>query len=386
MSKIRASLFILPFLASAAAAQPAAPAPRAPANLPGIWEGTIGTLPIRACFVQREWGAFGAYYYLSQMRLIPLRALEDNAAGFSEGTEDAGAGHWRIDQVDATALTARVTNDGHVAPVRLHRIPGGGEEAGACASFAFHAPRLAGAHVVRSRATLDGVSYTKLVLDAGAHFEIGMQTFALDGDSAAVRRINATLGEALAGNPPAWFGCISSSLDQGGLEGEQNDTLEPAMISRRWLSVAMQYSNSCGGPHPNEGSFYRLFDLTSGAEANPLDWFLPTAVKREHLEGSDEDSRTLEPAFRTFLLTGWHPEADAAECDEIVRSQEFWTVGLTRTGLVFSPDLPHVAQACGEEFTLTFDRLRPWLRPEAAADLRALEAEGPPPAARPAGN
>ena len=30
----------------------------------GVWQGTLGAQPVRVCFNQREWGTFGAYYYL----------------------------------------------------------------------------------------------------------------------------------------------------------------------------------------------------------------------------------------------------------------------------------------------------------------------------------
>jgi hypothetical protein len=224
---------------------------------------------------------------------------------------------------------------------------------------------------------VDGIAYTKLTLAPGAHFGIGVETFALDGTGAAVRAINGVLGQSLAGNPPHWFECISGSLESSPYEGESNESLEPAMISRRWLSVAAHMDWSCGGAHPDASNSYRLFDLTSGAEVDLLDWFDARAVKRERFEGSPEVFKTLEPAFRAFILTGWHAEAGAAECDEVIRSQDSWNVGLTRDGFVFTPSLPHVAQACFEEFRVDFERIRPWLTPEAIAAVRALQAERP---------
>ena len=55
-------------------------APADSAELAGVWEGTVGSLPVRACFVRRDWGTFGAYYYLSQRRLIPLDGDEGEAS------------------------------------------------------------------------------------------------------------------------------------------------------------------------------------------------------------------------------------------------------------------------------------------------------------------
>ena len=44
-------------------------------------------------------------------------------------------------------------------------------------------------------------------------------------------------------------------------------------------------------------------------------------------------------------------------------------------GFVFSPDLPHVSQACGDEFTVPFARVRALLTREGAANVDALRAE-----------
>src|SRR6185503_11391200 len=141
-----------PLLALAAAAAP-------PADLAGIWEGNVGTLPVRACFVQRDWGTFGAYYYLSRLRLIPLEVEEGAAGAFREGGDTQGP-RWRIESADAARLSARWTSGGRTLPVRLRRLAGGEGEEGACASLAFHAPRLAGVRTVAARAAKDGVDYT----------------------------------------------------------------------------------------------------------------------------------------------------------------------------------------------------------------------------------
>jgi hypothetical protein len=375
MLKIRASALMLASLSPCAAVA----APESPAALAGTWEGTIGSLPVRACFVRREWGTFGAYYYLSRLRLIALDG--DDGAGnvFHEGSRaSAGAPSWRIERADASRLTGRWTSGRRALAVRLRRLGGGGEaeEEGPCASLAFHRPRLAGVRTVTRRASQDGVAYTHLALDTGGRFDSSIQTFALDGDGEAVRRLNATLGESLAGDPPRWFECVTGSLGQGPNEGADSTTIEPAMVSRRWLSVTDRYDGFCGGAHPNMSSTYRTFDRASGREIDLHDWLDATAVYRERFEGVEEESKTLLPAFRNVILDGWRPED--AECDEIVRGQDYWNIGLTRDAFVFSPLLPHVVQSCGETFAISFDRLRPYLTREAAETLRALRAEGPP--------
>ncbi|HEV2866853.1 MAG TPA: hypothetical protein VGX37_10070 [Allosphingosinicella sp.] len=363
---------IAPLLALAAAAA-AVP----PADLPGVWEGTVGNLPVRACFVGRDSGAFGAYYYSSRLQLIPLHAEEGARTAFTEGAgDDADAPRWSIERAEGGRLTGRWTAGRRTLPLRLTRIAAAEGDDGACSSLAFHQPRLAGVRTVSARATKDGVGYTRMTLDTGGRFEVSFETFALDGTSEAVRRINAALGRGLAGDPPQWFECIHDSLSYSPMEGSFDESLAPAMISSRWMSVAHHWDGFCGGAHPDSSNSYRTFDLTSGAEIDLHDWLNSRAVKVERFEGSEDASKTLEPAFREVVLGAWR--AEDAECDEVIRGQEYWNIGLTRSGLVFSPQLPHVAQACGEEFTVPIDRLRPFLTDEGAANLRALQGESVP--------
>lgn len=350
----------------------AAMAPAAPPGLPGIWEGTVGDLPVRACFVRRDGRQFGAYYYLSRRRTIPLDAEEGAAGAFREGGgTGAGRPRWLIEQAGPDRLTARWTGNGRTLPVRLRRVAHVEDEEGPCGNIVFHRPRLEGVRTVAAPASLDGVPYRRLTLATDGRFETSVATFALDGSGEAVRRINAALGRTLAGDPPQWFECIQNSLSQSPFEGSFDERLAPVMISGRWLSVSHHWDGFCGGAHPDSSNAYRTFDLGSGQEVDLHDWFNATAVKRERFEGVAEASKTLEPAFRDVILQGRRSEDP--ECEETIRSTEYWNIGLTREAFVFSPSLPHVSQACGEEFSVPFARVRSFLAEEAAENLRTLQ-------------
>ena len=111
MLKFRiAALILAALLPSTAMAQPAS----AP-GVAGIWEGTIGTLPVRACFVTREWGTFGAYYYASQLKLLGLEA-QDGAPGTFSETGGEFTARWSVVQAAGDSLTARWTGEGPALP------------------------------------------------------------------------------------------------------------------------------------------------------------------------------------------------------------------------------------------------------------------------------
>jgi hypothetical protein len=359
--------------AAASAAQPA-PAAAAPA-LQGVWQGSIGTLPVRACFVQRDDAAFGAYYYLSQLRLIPLDRAGDGSGPFREGSgADAKSPRWTLDSPDSKALAGRWTGGGRTLPIRLARIAGLAADESPCASLLFNGPRLTGIRIVSQPASRDGVAYTKLILDHRGRFgDTHVETFALVGDTAAVRRIDARLREPLAGDPPGWFECVRGALETNSSEGEIDQAIEPRLITARWLIAMDHEEGDCGGAHPNSSDVPLTFDRTTGRQVDLHDWLNDKAVKRETYGPGTQEAKLLQPAFRDVLLAGWKPED--ADCDDAVRQEDFWTVALTRTGLVFAPELPHVAQACAEDFAIPFARLRPYLSAEGLKQVAALQAE-----------
>jgi hypothetical protein len=357
-----------------ALAAAAAAAQAAPAELAGVWEGTVGDLTVRACFATPDWGRFGAYYYLSRLQLIALEAEEGRNLAFREsGDEQASQPRWQIQRVVGAELTGQWSAGRRTLPLRLRRIGRAEGEDSACGTVTFHQPRLARVRVNTVRGSKDGVGYTRRILDAGNRYEVSLETFTLDGDGAAVRSINNVLGQPLSGNPPHWFECIHDSLQTHGYEGSLVQNVAPAMISSRWLSVTEHWDGDCGGAHPDSSNTYRTFDRTNGREVDLHDWLVGTAT--QPAEGSD--AKLLRPAFRNFILSD--ARLQDPECRDAVREEEFWNVGLTRSALVFTPLLPHVAQACADPIAVPFARLRPYLTQQAAAHVRALQAERPRP-------
>lgn len=362
---LAATLSLRPAVASAALAAP----------LTGVWQGTVGATPVRACFNDRQGEAFGAYFYLSKLVTIPLIKDDKGAARFSEGWPDkVQPPRWALTQAGPDALGGIWSQGQRKLPVRLTRVPLTlGEDETPCGSLAFEQPRLNGVRVVRSRAAKDGLAYTRLTLDQRGHFpSVSVQSFELDGGSAAVRRINAIVHKPFVDGADNWLGCIRSSLDSSAFEGEHNEMVEPRMVTRKWLSIDQHWDGFCGGAHPDASDSPRLFDRASGAEVELYDWFTGAAVKREHSGGESEDAITLRPRFKAVIMAGWKGDKD---CREAMSSEDFWSVELTRSGFVFTPLLAHVVQACTERFPMPFAKAAPYLTVAGKTEVAALKAE-----------
>ena len=352
--------------------------PAAGAGFAGVWQGTLGAQPVRVCFNERDWGTFGAYYYLSHLMAISLQQPDDQKQVFVEGSDerDGASPRWTFDKPAPDRLAGRWTQAAKSLPIALTRVPLPTlkEDDTPCGSMVFQEPRTRGVRTVTKPAVKDGVHYTRLILDFGGHFgeDINVETFALAGDSPAVRRINAKLREPLAGEPDGWLACIRMAADSSPNGAANIESYEPRLFGRRWLVTMHHWDGDCGGAHPDSSNTPTLFDLTTGAEVNVFDWFNDKAIKREPVEGY-EPLISLRPQFRSVVIGGW--KADDAECTDAIKTDEYWHAELTRTGFVFTPDLPHVVQACGEDFKVPFAKLAAYLSPEGKQQIATLQAE-----------
>jgi hypothetical protein len=365
-------------LAIAAVMQMATPAAAEKPELAGIWQGTVGNQPIRACFNEREWGTFGGYYYLDHLKAIPLQQPEGAPQTFVEGNDerDAKAPRWTIERAADDKLTGGWSQGTKRLAIQLTRVPGIklGDFETPCGSTAFHEPRLRGVRTVQKPARRDGISYARLVLDDRGHFgdEVAVESFALEGSSAAVRRINRRFTPSGPNGADGWLSCITSGWNYGP-HAEWGETFKPRMFTRRWLTVSYELGYYCGGPHPDSSSETLTFDRRTGAEVDLYEWLSPRATERVISKSGAVQATKLRPAFRELLLRG-HVIKDA-ECREVLERSDYWGIELTRTALVFTPTLAHVELGCSDEFPMSFAALAPYLSDAGKKNVAELQAE-----------
>jgi hypothetical protein len=360
-------LLLLPGLL--AAAEPAPPAWH------GVWSGRIGTYPVQACFDGSTDWRRGSYYYRSTLRPIGLQWHDDTREWAESEDDPTKAATIKLDKVGTGRIEGRWIKGKTMLPVLLDRVPTetDPEDNGPCGSAEYSAPRMTPTRVSETRATFDGRAYRKLALVVGRQFEnVSVETFAIDGGGAAAAKINRILREPIAGAPAksGWIECMQGSLGANGIDGEYAEGIEPKMIGRRWMAVNHHVDGFCGGAHPFAGNSSRLFDLARGAEVRIVTWFNRQGITITKYDGIEEPAGTITPALRDAVLGKW--KADDEQCDDPVRTSDFWDIRLSRAGFVFTPSLPHVAMACGEEFVLPFVRAARFLAPAGKAGLAEL--------------
>ena len=343
----------------------------------GVWQGTIGTWPVRACLAWDRVGpgdAFGSYYYLSKLRTIHLEQ-QGTSKVWIEGyaaPNNPPAPRWTFAEVGRARLTGMWTGGGHSLPFRLTRLVSDDEEA-PCGTEAFNGPRWRPLTISATPAMKDGVRYRTLVFGAGLAFpSISLIGFELLGNDAATRRINAGLRKRVPGSQEDWRGCITGSLDAHGSDGDLDATLAPTLITPRWLGVALSQDDDCGGAHPNSGTVPVAFDRATGAAVDLHGWLTDAAVDRS--QATSDLPPTVRPTFRRLIMAA---AGDIEpDCRDALAEEEFWDIGLGRRGLTFRPELPHVTQACADDILVRWASLARFLTPAGQAGRASLSALG----------
>lgn len=362
------------FIAWALVAATTAPADATP-PWQGVWTGTVGSLPVRVCLArQNETAAIGSYFYLSRLRTIRL----EQQGGSREWVEGYGESsgppppRWRFEAVGSGVLAGRWTGGGRALPFWLTRVAGADDDE-PCGSRSYNAPRLRPLRVAITAATRDGVAYTKLRFDPGPAFaEIGLTSFALLGDAPATRRINARLRRDMPSQPERgeWYACAAGGLAAHGADGDYTQSIEPVLISPRWLAATEAIDYDCGGAHPDGAVTSLTFDRTAGAEVDLHDWLSPRVVERPRPVGTERPLVTLRPAFRRLIVA--RSDAGEAECRDAALAADYWDIGLARTGLRFTPELGHAEQACAEATAVPWRVLVPYLSAAGRAGAASL--------------
>jgi hypothetical protein len=219
----------------------------------------------------------------------------------------------------------------------------------------------------------DGVGYTRLVLNDRGHFseEVTVETFALEGNSAAVRRINRRVTLSGPNDDDGWLSCITSGWNSGP-NGYWSETFKPRMFTRRWLTVSYELGYYCGGAHPEYSTASRTFDRQTGEDVDLYEWLNGRAGERVSSGSRGEFATKLRAPFRKIVLRS---KAQEAECHDVLSNADYWDVELTRNGFAFTPELTHAEGRCSDEFPVSFATLAPYLSAEGKKNVAELQAE-----------
>lgn len=361
-------------LAALALLGPAAPASAAdaPPAWQGLWQGTIGTLPVRVCLSRDGEWSHAAYYYLARMQTISLDAEKDGSWSEHAAGDGKQTGRWTLNPTADGRLSGEWSAGAKVLPIALTRAGAMADQDDPCASRAFLAPRIRPVKLVTKPKKTGVFAWTEVTYDVGPGFgDVNLASFTYPatrpGDAAIIAALR--LDPDRAEGEADYVGCFSGSIRSLGNDGEFDITLDPRFASPAFLTVGVHSNSFCGGAHPEYAYWWRVYDRADGSRVDFATWFKSTAVPpQERYAGSDE--LQLAPALRALALK--RMKISDAECADTVKDSEYWFLGLDKAGLIMTPSLPHVAAGCADDAILPYAALAPYLTAAGKAGVARL--------------
>lgn len=338
----------------------------------GVWSGTIGTLPVQACYDAGDHSNEGKYYYSKRLSTIPLRADDKVPGELTEGWADGkDVARWRMTAIGKDQAEGTWSGKGRTLPIRLTRLPFATSEdsSTACSSVAFVAPILAATRIVRTPGQNRRLPVERWKL-AYPDDSISVESFQLLGSGAAIAAINRRLRVPFDKADDGWKWCLRNA---GSFGADYHDGVTVRLVTSRWLSVNLFNESYCGGAHPNNSNQPILFDRRNGKIADLYSWFGTAYSNRENVEGYSETIDSLKAGLFELVIRT-HPRTGDKdkECGDAVETASSWTLELKAEGIAFTPDLPRVDMACGDEVVLPWGRLEPYLSPLGKKEVAAL--------------
>ena len=286
----------------------------------GVWQGTIGSLPVHVCLSSPD-GKLrtGSYYY--DASLVSLRLQPNGETGTLSESKTVGgdeSARWQLAMAGTARLSGQWRQLARTLPVSLSRVPFTANDDGPCASDAFLAPRIQSVGVAASSVTAKGIRYDRLVYNVGKAFAtVAMESFAITEVLPGDRAINAALrlNPATPDGDGDFLSCMRQSLSMAGVDGDYAVNVRPAMIAPEFVSASVSVDWYCGGAHPDGSTRHRTFDRRNGKEIDLAGWLLPSAVPARARVG-ERGPTAITPALRRLILARFRPKD--RECREPV--------------------------------------------------------------------
>lgn len=339
----------------------------------GLWQGTIGTQNIVAQLAPSAQACDARYYYRKHLLGISLVEKERRQGReWRESPDTDNEATWIFSEFspDGRTLTGEwVSRDGmrHL-PIRLSLLtltPAADGEDGKphynCNAHdkAFDAPRIARAMQERKLSGSDTIFQgADGAYRYGQVSVLGGQILSFSlADTSRQPRLQQMLRNWERESVAQFYECAFGLVGRNDLNAPDfHQELAPLFWNANLLVLRENYSNYCGGAHPNGGvSDYKVWDMLGDRPLEVRSW----------LKGSGNSTKISSKRLLKLLAAryGRHNETGADGCADALEGNEYYRMYPKTTGMVFSPSLPHAIQACEEDIEIPWAKMQPFLSP-----------------------
>jgi hypothetical protein len=348
----------------------------------GLWQGTIGTQTVMVQLAPTAQACDARYYYRKHSLSIPLVERERRQGTvWIESPDTAREASWNF--ADVSADTRNITGE-WVSKDGLRRLPirlslqrltpstegDDGKPRYRCEAHeeAFDAPRIARAMQERKLALSDTTF-------AGADGSYRYRAALLMGDRieslslpelVRTPQLKQMLRNWESESVSQYFECAIGLSNREEISAPDfSRGLAPVQWSAKLLVLREIYSNYCGGAHPSGGvSDFKVWDLIQDRPVEMWRWF----------KGIDKTLRITSKRLRDLVAAnyGRRDEKGDNSCADALDGNEYYLMYPKSAGMVFSPVLPHVNQACIEDIEVPWVKMHPFLSPMGQKERASL--------------
>jgi hypothetical protein len=320
--------------------------------LTGIWRGKLGSAEIVACFNSSDAGdATGSYYYVRHKTPIPLKREQ----GKPTWQEAGGTGAWTLPTPENGSLAGSWRNPkgGNPQALTLSRIAT--DDTGkACASDAFNlAMEVLPAPQIGKVKEFEGKKYRDVRIADVVTLEL-----LEPGDK--IGKINQALRTILprkVADLSDYFEKRRRFLGESGMALEDETSATPFFWSSHWITINF-YRWAAGYGRSGIALDYRTWDLQSGDEINPWEWFIGKPPDKGN-------SNPLPQRLKKFLFKDVTLDK---ECRTGYQGQGDYHLTFEADGMKFWEEA--FGNGCEQEFVLPYAALGPFLTPKGKLALR----------------
>lgn len=363
MTRLRPLIFLAGLLLPlAACARPDVPK--------GVWEGTLGTKAIVACF--NSGSPSGSYFYKQYKAPIPLTQGD----GDSFWREANDTGRWSLDAAKGSTLTGvwrNVKGQPVALPIQLHLADASGGDA-ACGGEGYAGQLEAPPKIEMGKWKVYAPGRSSRTVRFA-----GQETLELSGPEPATARVNKQLRAALdmrRETVKEYFDKRREFLGRVGVPAEDENTAEPTYWTSQWVSVRF-YNWAAGMGRSGISWEFRTWDLQSGEQVDLWSWFGNRRTGKAGEPAVGSSSGRLPPKLRRFLFQRDQIDPAKAEsgCEDNYAETASFELTLEPTGVQISQ--PEYGRGCELAFSVPYTELAPVLTPAGKAAVQRILSSPP---------
>ena len=315
------------------------------AQLKGVWEGTVGTKAVTACF-NADFPS-GSYYYKQFLKPIQLTAKDDKY-----WHEEQETGIWELaTPVDGVILGRwRSPKTRAGLSIQLRLVDGAGV-GNACALNSYNAaiekpPKIETGKYIQFSPSR---SYRKV-------WFAGQETIELFGPDPATARVNHLLKLDTSKKAiDAYFQQRREFLGRVGIPAVDEVDVKPEYWDANFITVNF-YTWTAGEGRNGISNIYQTWNVVTGEEVNLWDWL-----------GAKSNEAKLPPKLHKYIFKGAAPSSD---CQDGYRGQGEFILTLSKTGLnIFEKSW---GDGCEESFSIPYAKLLPFLSPQGKLAIKSI--------------